>query len=162
MVNFFWLCCFMLNHAIAQDVSLIGPQSKNQNTSASSASQREIPNTFMVHVNAQWVKAESTKMEGVNTRYQMKCMDESFGLYRFVGNKSDLLLLKEKANLAGIPFDFQPEHYIQRRAGIKPNDPLLSDQPFLDVIQMPLAWEQGLAGVNRYGDTLVEIGRAHV
>ena len=155
MVNLFWLCCFMMNYAIAQDVSLIGPQSKNQNTSASNASQREIPNTFMVHVNAQWVKAESTKMEGVNSRYQMKCMDESFGLYRFVGNRSDLLLLKEKANLAGIPFDFQPEHYIQRRAGIKPNDPLLSDQPFLDVIQMPLAWEQGLAGVNRYGDTLV-------
>ena len=53
-----------------------------------------------------------------------------------------------------VSFQCQAEHYIQRRS-LKPNDPLLTDQQYLDVIQMPLAWEQGLSGVNRYGDTLV-------
>jgi hypothetical protein len=89
-----------------------------------------------------------------NLSSQLKCQDESFGLYRYVGNESVLLELKAKANLAGIPFTYQPEHYIQRRS-LKPNDPLLPQQRYLDVIQMPLAWEQGMAGVNRYGDTLV-------
>jgi hypothetical protein len=84
----------------------------------------------------------------------LKCKDESFGLYRFMGKESSLIELKAKAELAGVSFNYQPEHYIQHRS-LKPNDPLFPDQQYLDVIQMPSAWEQGLAGVNRYGDTLV-------
>ena len=113
-----------------------------------------IPNTYMVRVSSAWIKSILKEPSSVYLSNKLKCQDESFGLYRFVGNESVLLELKAKANLAGVSFIFQPEHYIQRRS-LTPNDPLLPQQRYLDVIQMPLAWEQGMAGVNRYGDTLV-------
>lgn len=108
----------------------------------------------MVRVSSTWIKSLMLEPSVAGLVSKLKCQDESFGLYRFVGKESTLIELKAKANLAGISFTYQPEHYIQRRS-LKPNDPLLSQQRYLDVIQMPLAWEQGMAGVNRYGDTLV-------
>ena len=150
----------------------IPPQLYPESSSTAIAS-NVIPNTYLVRVSSSWIKSVSQEpsladigtigshrnIEGIgifdaDLSSQLKCQDESFGLYRFVGNESALIELKAKANLAGIPFTYQPEHYIQRRS-LKPNDPLLPDQQYLDVIQMPLAWEQGMAGVNRYGDTLV-------
>lgn len=113
-----------------------------------------IPNTYLVRVSTSWIKSVMLEPTTANLSSQLKCQDESFGLYRFVGVESALNELKAKANLAGISFTYQPEHYIHRRS-LKPNDPFLPDQQYLDVIQMPLAWEQGMAGVNRYGDTLV-------
>ncbi|NBX88428.1 MAG: hypothetical protein EBQ97_07935, partial [Bacteroidetes bacterium] len=122
--------------------------------SATTIATNVIPNTYIVSVSSAWIKSILEEPSSAYLSSKLKCQDESFGLYRFVGNESVLLELKAKANLAGIPFTYQPEHYIQRRS-LKPNDPLLTDQQYLDVIQMPLAWEQGLSGVNRYGDTLV-------
>lgn len=130
------------------------PPQTYQKSSATSIASNVIPNTYMVRVSSTWIKSLMLEPSVAGLVSKLKCQDESFGLYRFVGKESTLIELKAKANLAGISFTYQPEHYIQRRS-IKPNDPLLSQQRYLDVIQMPMAWEQGMAGVNRYGDTLV-------
>lgn len=130
------------------------PPQTYQKSSATSIASNVIPNTYMVRVTSTWIKSLMLEPSVAGLVSKLKCQDESFGLYRFVGKESTLIELKAKANLAGISFTYQPEHYIQRRS-LKPNDPLLSQQRYLDVIQMPMAWEQGMAGVNRYGDTLV-------
>lgn len=130
------------------------PPQTYQKSSATSIASNVIPNTYMVRVSSTWIKSLMFEPTVAGLVSNLKCQDESFGLYRFVGKESTLIELKAKANLAGISFTYQPEHYIQRRS-LKPNDPLLSQQRYLDVIQMPMAWEQGMAGVNRYGDTLV-------
>ena len=175
VASFFLVCSFAVSLIQAQSLQKphsIPPQLYPESSSTAIAS-NVIPNTYLVRVSSSWIKSVSQEpsladigtigshrnFKGIgifdaDLSSQLKCQDESFGLYRFVGNESALIELKAKANLAGIPFTYQPEHYIQRRS-LKPNDPLLPDQQYLDVIQMPLAWEQGMAGVNRYGDTLV-------
>ena len=156
VASFFLVCSFAVNLIHAQSLQKphsIPPQLYPKSSSTAIAS-NVIPNTYLVRVSSSWIKSVSQEPSLANLSSQLKCQDESFGLYRYVGNESALIELKAKANLAGIPFTYQPEHYIQRRS-LKPNDPLLPQQRYLDVIQMPLAWEQGMAGVNRYGDTLV-------
>ena len=156
VASFFLVCSFAVSLIQAQSLQKphsIPPQLYPKSSTTAIAS-NVIPNTYLVRVSSSWIKSVSLEPSLANLSSQLKCQDESFGLYRFVGNESVLLELKAKANLAGIPFTYQPEHYIQRRS-LKPNDPLLPQQRYLDVIQMPLAWEQGMAGVNRYGDTLV-------
>ncbi|MEY3594506.1 MAG: hypothetical protein RL041_1478 [Bacteroidota bacterium] len=156
VASFFLVCSFAVSLIQAQSLQKphsIPPQLYPKSSSTAIAS-NVIPNTYLVRVSSSWIKSVSLEPSLANLSSQLKCQDESFGLYRYVGNESVLLELKAKANLAGIPFTYQPEHYIQRRS-LKPNDPLLPQQRYLDVIQMPLAWEQGMAGVNRYGDTLV-------
>ena len=156
VASFFLVCSFAVNLIHAQSLQKphsIPPQLYPKSSSTAIAS-NVIPNTYLVRVSSSWIKFVSMEPSLTYLSSQLKCQDESFGLYRYVGNESALIELKAKANLAGIPFTYQPEHYIQRRS-LKPNDPLLPNQKYLDVIQMPLAWEQGMAGVNRYGDTLV-------
>ena len=156
VASFFLVCSFAVSLIQAQSLQKphsIPPQLYPKSSTTAIAS-NVIPNTYLVRVSSSWIKSVSLEPSLANLSSQLKCQDESFGLYRYVGNESVLLELKAKANLAGIPFTYQPEHYIQRRS-LKPNDPLLPQQRYLDVIQMPLAWEQGMAGVNRYGDTLV-------
>jgi hypothetical protein len=156
VASFFLVCSFAVNLIHAQSLQKphsIPPQLYPKSSTTAIAS-NVIPNTYLVRVSSSWIKSVSLEPSLADLSSQLKCQDESFGLYRYVGNESVLLELKIKANLAGIPFTYQPEHYIQRRS-LKPNDPLLPQQRYLDVIQMPLAWEQGMAGVNRYGDTLV-------
>lgn len=136
-------------------LNLLQAQSGNQLSSRTSTNiPSAIPNTFMVRASSSWMKSVLSTPAFAELSKNLKCQDEAFGLYRFVGKESSLIALRNVAIAEGVSFQYQAEHYIQRRS-LKPNDPLLTDQQYLDVIQMPLAWEQGLSGVNRYGDTLV-------
>ncbi|NBO50625.1 MAG: hypothetical protein EBU80_13110, partial [Chitinophagia bacterium] len=136
-------------------LNLLQAQSGNQLSSRTSTNiPSAIPNTFMVRASSSWMKSVLSTPAFAELSKNLKCQDEAFGLSRFIGKESSLIALRNVAIAEGVSFQYQAEHYIQRRS-LKPNDPLLTDQQYLDVIQMPMAWEQGLSGVNRYGDTLV-------
>ena len=47
-----------------------------------------IPNTYMVRVSSAWIKSILKEPSSVYLSNKLKCQDESFGLYRFVGNES--------------------------------------------------------------------------
>ena len=104
------------------------------------------PKSYLIQcMNSSWLLSQSVKTT---------CVEQSFGLYRTVTTETELLQLKSMAAAADVDFRFQAEHIIQRRSWV-PNDALVSNQKYLDVIQMPKAWDMGRNAVNRWGDTLV-------
>ena len=89
-----------------------------------------------------------------NQSLQVQCVDQSFGLYRIIATENQLQALQNAAQQEGIALRFQEEHTLQRRSWM-PNDPLLTSQRYLDVIQMTKSWDKGRSAVNRLQDTLV-------
>ncbi len=93
----------------------------------------------------QWLKQQP---------YTLRCVDQSFGLYQIAATDIQINNLKHRAATDHIALQIQEEHPLQRRAWL-PNDPYLSSQKYLDVIQMSKAWDMGRNAVNRNLDTLV-------
>jgi hypothetical protein len=106
----------------------------------------DLPKNYLVQCrNPQWLKQQP---------YNLRCVDLSFGLYQIAATDIQIDNLKHHAASDNIPLKIQEEHALQRRAWM-PNDPLLLSQKYLNVIQMPKAWDQGGNPVNRNRDTLV-------
>lgn len=105
-----------------------------------------LPQSYLLQCkNASWLS---------NQQLVVSCVDFSFGLYRITATEEQLKHLHSLAIEHGIVVQYQLEHRLQRR-GWLPNDPLVNEQRYLDVIQMTKAWQMGRNAVNRLQDTLV-------
>jgi hypothetical protein len=125
--------------------SAINPKVSSLKAIAQTASP-DLPKNYLLQCrNPQWLKQQP---------YNLRCVDQSFGLYQIAATDIQIDNLKHRAASDNIPLKIQEEHTLQRRAWM-PNDPFLSSQKYLNVIQMPKAWDQGGNPVNRNHDTLV-------
>ena len=125
--------------------SAINPKVPSLSDIAQTASP-DLPKNYLLQCrNPQWLKQQP---------YNLRCVDQSFGLYQIAATYIQIDNLKHRAASDNIPLKIQEEHTLERRAWM-PNDPYLSSQKYLNVIQMPKAWDQGGNPVNRNHDTLV-------
>ena len=109
-------------------------------------SNSEIPQVFLVKCQHQNLLQTSGLTH--------KSVDAAFGLYQVIATENQLEKLAMEAAKQGIRFTFQALHELHRRSWL-PNDALIFNQKYLQVIQMPDAWGNGGGAVNRWGDTLV-------
>ncbi|MFM7639433.1 MAG: S8 family peptidase [Bacteroidota bacterium] len=136
----------LMSSQLSQTSPIAQQCDKNEHAHVASIVSPQLPQTHLIHCrNLPWLKQQLPKA---------KCVDQSFGLFQINATESQIDDLKKRAETDGIALQIQPEHILQRRSWL-PNDLLLSNQKYLDVIQMPKAWDMGRNSVNRQGDTLV-------
>ncbi len=136
----------LMSSKLSQTSPIAQQSDNNEPAHVTSIVSPELPQTHLIHCrNLSWLQQQLPKAKSV---------DQSFGLFQINATESQIDDLKKRAEADGIALQIQPEHLLQRRSWL-PNDLLLSNQKYLDVIQMPKAWDMGRNSVNRQGDTLV-------